>query len=438
MFNSKLHMRCESSGFTIIDNILNSVLKNQAQNQKINSENGIFKSAPRLFVESTEHMNDFSLKNTNISKIETQTKRKSDDMGYKNFRELYLTSIKRDDYSLSYDSSTTCNIGKFTQYSSNNYENKKSTEKNEILKQKIKRVLIIRPNKITPSNGFDHEITDEKQSPTHSHLKQKRIKKKKRVSFSGKATLFSYSYAKKSENDEYNLLAQSILKKLDAVLDEESRERNIQAKIAHIKIPSESIPKNDQKIVEEMPLDKKLENQLRDSPSVLNKNLALENFMILDEEPNDEPVKEDTIFSRHLNEKKSDDNQEILTPKISNNDINNNQITDVTNNNEHITKSNEENINLTEKDFKMETTFQEEKDEEKIFTNKPMRFFVIERLGNLVEVDNKMNEPRKNPQEEKINLAFDKIEKLLRQNGKLNRQKSRLSNAFSTYINNII
>ena len=105
------------------------------------------------------------------------------------------------------------------------------------------------------------------------------------------------------------------MKKLDAVLDEESRERNIQAKIAHIKIPSESIPKNDQKIVEEMPLDKKLENQLRDSPSVLNKNLALENFMILDEEPNDEPVKEDTIFSRHLNEKKSDDNQEFLTPK---------------------------------------------------------------------------------------------------------------------------
>ena len=67
-----------------------------------------------------------------------------------------------------------------------------------------------------------------------------------------------------------------------------------------------------------------------------------------------------------------------------------------------------------------------------------MRFFLIERLAQLVEVDKKRNESiRHNPQEEKINAAFDKIEKLL-QNGKLNRQKSRLSNAFSTYINNIV
>jgi hypothetical protein len=424
MFDSKLQMECESSGFTTIDKILNSFLKNQIQNQKINPE-----STPVFFAESNEQKNGFSLKNTIISKIEIQTKRKSDSMGHKNFRELYLTSIKRDDYSLSYDSSTLFNIDEFAECSSNNSENKKSTEKNEILKQKIKRVLIIRPNKITSSNdGFDHEILDEKLSQTYLHLKQKRNKKKKRVSFSGKATLFSYSYAKKSENEEYNLLAQSILKRLDALLDEESRERNIQAEIAHI-IPCESVPKNDQKIVEEILLDEKLENQLRDSPLMLDKNIALGNFMILDEDSNDEPIIEDKIFARDLNENKLDEidhridhNQEIRTTKIENI---NNQITDVT--------KNDQNINV-----KMETTSREEKEEEKIFTNQPMRLFVIERLGNLVEVDNKINGPRKTPQEEKINTAFDKIEKLLRQNGKLNRQKSRLSNAFSTYINNII
>ena len=432
-----------ASGFTTIDKILENFLKNQAKktnllNKKIQNDNC-------LSIINEQKRNDFTSKNLeteNKTLNESQSKRKLDSMSSKSLRQINMTVIKRD-YSLSYSDTSTI----FSERLSANNEHTKIYEKSEMLKQKLKKALLTRPSPSTDypeKKDSSSEIKDEKPLQSCSYLKQKRTKRKKSVSFAGKATLFSYSYCttEKKETENCNALAQSILKRLDAILDDESCKSKLTETKCIISPAdlNENLKKGIQEFNNEEPCDKNIEYETQLTPE-LNENKILDNNGFNDEETNDEQISVETHISPSLqtyvssNENNADDKQEIIEnfAENVNSDNNSNQIT-------YSPTQTGSNNHVNEKDLKMESNPNEENEEQKkAYENKPMRFFVIERLGHLVDFDKKRNEPiRNNPQEEKLNLVFDKIEKLLRQNGKLNRQKSRLSNAFSAYINNIV
>jgi hypothetical protein len=417
-----IDLKSESSaGFATIDKILENILKYQNKNAS-NSQN---KSEYHSFLDCNQ------IPTEKRSLLLNETKSKNNIDNYK-MRQFNL-GIKRD-YSLSYSDT-------------NNIFSERLPKKlpNEFFQQKLKNVLLKNKSyRITPCDECSN-IEKKDETLLKSHSDQKRIKRKKSVSFNTKTTLFSYSYATNTlsqENENCNLLAQSILSKLDSLLDEESRDREV--------INENKIVEETKKIYEIINVDNK---EFRDNESSDREVLDITKEEIIPLELNeDEEMNNQDILEENICEMKTPNEKNVTTPaQLNENGIVNEKeifccftqkLNSVSNSNQKI-DSPEQNDSLSQKyqnNFEMKATLDESSEPKKAAEiNKPLRFFLIERLAQLVEVDKKRNESiRHNPQEEQINLAFDKIERLLHQNGKLNRQKSRLSNAFSTYINNIV
>ncbi len=364
-----IDLKSESSaGFATIDKILENILKNQNKNVS----NSQFKNEHHSLLDSNQITPNRRLLLLN------ETKLKHNIENYK-MRQFNL-GFKRD-YSLSYSDT-------------NNIFSERLPKKlpNEFFQQKLKNVLV--KNKSYRIAPCDECLNAEKKDETilKSHTDQKRIKRKKSVSFNTKTTLFSYSYATNTlsqENENCNLIAQSILSKLDSLLDEESREREIineNKSVEETKNIYENIKVDNREFHDNESSDREAHDIKKEetSPLELNQDEEMNNQDILEENLCEMKTPNETTPAQ-LNENMTVNEKEIFCCFI--------QKPNFVSSSNNVDSPEQNDYN----DFEMKDTL-----EKKAETNKPLRFFLIERLAQLVEVDKKRNESiRHNPQEEK-------------------------------------
>ena len=372
-----------SSGFDTIDRILENIFNYDIQTKNTTSD--------RLDSSSLD-TNKTSKRNSNIfrsiEKIESPSSPKVNSMS-KKFKINKLLELKRD-YSLSYvDSDSSAKKDHFPQKNENFINIKKCDFKNELLQHKVRRLIL----RINAAQALTPE-----EAPGPNEIKaRKRPKRKKSVSFSLQPTFYSYSYHARNnliKSESTDSLAQSILKKLDKVLEDNSHGNPVK------RITHEETLKSDLPIRETFqPFQKQLFKMKR------FKDYQSESIQTLAEDAL-EPRQIDDIAELKRN---SDSKNEILNAKNDKkNDLN----------------------KLDDETFSKEINSMNQ--------TKNMKIILIERHPYLADFPQKKWEPtQKQPcQQDKLNQAFEKIEKILRVNG--NFHYLNIKNSFTDFINKIV